>query len=207
MLGMREEETSDEKRFNQRHSLHLKQDKRRHLEVSGHARHSHPRHRAHVRNAHARHPHAAHSRHAAHVHAHSTPHLRVSIHAWAHGEHEGTSLHGHVHTHSRLLLHGLLMLFVFLLLLLALNHELINLGRVVLGDLNDVGHGVVHDVVAPCKLHDNIRPDQLKAGEETSGKALLGLNLHKEAQKLLDQLRILRGSSNVHGIFVQLVFL
>lgn len=44
------------------------------------------------------------------------------------------------------------------------------LGQVLLHDLNEVGHGEVHDVVPPGGLQDHVRPEEVIASEEAGSE-------------------------------------
>lgn len=58
-------------------------------------------------------------------------------------------------------------------------------------DLDEVGHGEVHDVVLPGGLQHHVWPQQVVAGEKAGGKALLLVLCQEPAQQLLSQLCVL----------------
>lgn len=75
-----------------------------------------------------------------------------------------------------------------------------HLGQVLPHDLDEVGHGEVHDVVPPGRLQHHVGPQQVVAGEEAGGEALLLVLLQEPRQQLLRQLRVFGLGRVLHGI-------
>ena len=75
-----------------------------------------------------------------------------------------------------------------------------HLAEVLPHDLDEVGHGEVHDVVAPGRLQHHVGPQQVVAGEEAGGEALLLVLLQEPGQQLLRQLRVLGLRRVQHGV-------
>lgn len=67
-----------------------------------------------------------------------------------------------------------------------------HLAEVLPHDLDEVGHGEVHDVVPPGRLQDHVGPQEVIAREEAGGEALLLPLLQEPLQQLLSQLGVLR---------------
>lgn len=78
--------------------------------------------------------------------------------------------------------------------------NLTHLGEVLPHDLDEIGHGEVHDVVPPGRLQYHVRPQQVIAGEEAGGKALFLILLQEPGQQLLSQLHVFRLRRILHGV-------
>mmetsp|Transcript_5533 Transcript_5533/g.12292 ORF Transcript_5533/g.12292 Transcript_5533/m.12292 type:complete len:286 (-) Transcript_5533:3538-4395(-) len=186
------------------------------------SKHGHAAAHAHVGHAHTahatmRHPtHAhAHVRNTAHAHAHAaTTHLlmvRVHAHAHrrlAHGEHQGCAWQTHFTPgHTRCVQLRLLFLLFLFLFLVEFRLQRVNFRCVCLGNLDNVRHSIVHDVIPPSKLQNHVRPHKLVTRKQCSREALLRLRIHEKPQELLHKLGISRSCRRLHGITIQLVFL
>lgn len=66
-----------------------------------------------------------------------------------------------------------------------LQSKVAHLAEVLPHDLDEVGHGEVHDVVPPGCFQHHVGPQEVVACEEASGKALLLLLLQEPLQQLL----------------------
>ena len=75
-----------------------------------------------------------------------------------------------------------------------------HLRNVLPGDLYEEGHGIVHDVVPPGELQDHIRPQEVEAGVEASGKAVLAINLKEPGNEVLCHRDLSRLSCILHCI-------
>lgn len=60
-----------------------------------------------------------------------------------------------------------------------------HLAEVLPHDLDEIGHGEVHDVVPPGRLQHHVRPQEVIAREEAGGKALPLLLQKEPLQQLL----------------------
>lgn len=74
------------------------------------------------------------------------------------------------------------------------------LGQVFPHDLDEVGHGEVHDVVSPGRLQDHVGPQQVVAGEQAGGEALLLVFAQEPGQQLLRQLHVFGFRRVLHGV-------
>lgn len=75
------------------------------------------------------------------------------------------------------------------------------------GDLDEEGHGVLHESCSPGVFHDDIWSEEVIAGVEADGEELLLLVLDEEFQEVLDEFGLLRFLGGFDSISVDLVLL
>ena len=68
--------------------------------------------------------------------------------------------------------------------------------------LDHVGHGEVHDVVAPGELEDGVGSEEVVALEERRGEALVIVVLKEPRQQLLRNLDLARLRRVLHGVLL-----
>lgn len=75
------------------------------------------------------------------------------------------------------------------------------------GDLDEEGHGVLHESCSPSVLHDDVWSKLVIAGVETHGEKFLLLVLDEEFQQILNEFRLLGFLGCFNGVSVDLVLL
>eukprot|EP00123_Amoebidium_parasiticum_P016952 comp23654_c0_seq1/m.40409 comp23654_c0_seq1/g.40409 ORF comp23654_c0_seq1/g.40409 comp23654_c0_seq1/m.40409 type:complete len:589 (+) comp23654_c0_seq1:220-1986(+) len=166
--------------------------------------------RLHARHAHASHAHATHPRGHAHAggHSHAGGH---AAHARRHSTHRcHAEARGSEHELVGLEHQGLGLVLVLRLLLLldqVVLLQVVHPCEVLPGNLDEVGHGIVHDVVAPSDLHHHVRAQQVVADVQAGRKACMVAQADKEVEQRLGCLGILALCCILHGILVEAVLL
>mmetsp|Transcript_7994 Transcript_7994/g.24161 ORF Transcript_7994/g.24161 Transcript_7994/m.24161 type:complete len:827 (-) Transcript_7994:2764-5244(-) len=102
---------------------------------------------------------------------------------------------------------GALLLLLCLFLLLRLLVQRIDAARVLPEHLDEEGHRIVEHVLPPGQLEANIRPDEVVAGEQARGEALLHVVVDEVSQQGLGELGVAAVERGLHGILVHFVLL
>ena len=74
------------------------------------------------------------------------------------------------------------------------------LGEIFSKDLHEIGHGIVHDVVPPGQLQDDVWTQEVIARVEASSKAVRPVNLEEPGNQVLSNFSVPGVTGILHGI-------